>query len=362
MPHTPQRRSPGASATPSYGPVEPEQGTCAPGKALGRHQLFRPGPSADLSWGQRAALRTALVHPAGHVPAAAVEEDLQILEHLGLIEPIAPDGTYDPGLALAARWVLSAAGRIRAAATPRPRLIVVPCSMRKSGQAVAPAGEMYTGSYHLAARKAAFALCGEESRPLILSAKYGLLRLEDRILDYDLKAGQAGTVTAAGLRRQAHHLAVSGCRTTVLAGKQYAEIARHVWPDLHHPLAGARGIGDHLSYFAVRYGAGPRTAGSGPGLCPQARPTTLDTGTAAADQPSGGTVTYAPDTVAVRRLATQILLDHTRDIDFMSIGEAISGTPDTAGLDDEGFEALQRAVDDALHQATVQVSWPAEAA
>ncbi|MFD7554191.1 DUF6884 domain-containing protein [Streptomyces sp. NPDC059835] len=332
-------------------------------RGLGRHQLFRHRPSTGLSWGQRAALHAAAVHPAWHIPAAAAEDDLQILESLGLIEPITPGPSYGRGLALTPRWVLSSAGRNRVTLTPRPQLIVVPCSMRKSGQTVAPADEMYTGSYHLAARKAAFALSGEESRPLILSAKYGLLRLEDRILDYDLKAGQAGTVGGAALRRQAHHLAVSGCRTTVLAGKQYAELARHVWPDLHHPLAGARGIGDHLSYFAAQYGSSSsRTAGSGPGLCPQALPTTLDTGAAAADQPSGGTVTYTPDTATVRRLATQILLDHTRDIEFMSIGEAISDTPDTAGLDDHGLEALQRAVDDALRQATVQVSWPAEAA
>ncbi|MFE6272261.1 DUF6884 domain-containing protein [Streptomyces goshikiensis] len=252
---------------------------------LGRQQLFRHGPSTGLSWGQRAALHAGAVHPAGHIPAAASEHDLLLLESLGLIEPIIPGPSYGRGLALVPRWVLSTAGRSRATLTPRPQLIVVPCSTRKSGQTVAPAGEMYTGSYHLAARKAAFALSGEEIGPLILSAKYGLLRLEDRILDYDLKAGQTGTIGGAALRRQAHHLAVSGCRTTVLAGKQYAELARHVWPDLHHPLAGARGIGDHLSYFAAQYGSGPRTAGSGPGLCPQALPTTLDTGAAAADQP-----------------------------------------------------------------------------
>ncbi|MFE6272260.1 hypothetical protein ACFVQ9_26105 [Streptomyces goshikiensis] len=69
-------------------------------------------------------------------------------------------------------------------------------------------------------------------------------------------------------------------------------------------------------------------------------------------------MTYTPDTATVRRLATQILLNHTLEIEYMSIGETIWDTPDTAGLNDDDYEALQRAIDDAIKQATVQVSWP----
>ncbi|MER6442322.1 hypothetical protein ABT275_39240 [Streptomyces sp. NPDC001185] len=90
----------------------------------------------------------------------------------------------------------------------------------------------------------------------MLSAKFGLLRAEDRILHCDLRAGQHGTVAVDVLRHQAHALAVSGAEMTVLAGKAYAALARCAWPDLHHPLTGARGIGEHLAFFACLYRPG----------------------------------------------------------------------------------------------------------
>lgn len=131
---------------------------------------------------------------------------------------------------------------------------------------------MYCGSYHRAARRAANALAtGPYSQVLVLSAKFGLLQTGDRILHYDMRAGQHGTVTGEVLRRQAHYLAVSGAEATVLAGKAYAALARSAWPALHHPVDGARGIGDHLAFFASLYGPAGRGLRSRPtGLCPQA--------------------------------------------------------------------------------------------
>ncbi|MER0476954.1 DUF6884 domain-containing protein [Streptomyces sp. Edi2] len=230
-------------------------------------------PAGSMSWLQRAALASARVHHAGHVPAAIRGQELQALAHRGLVEAL-------PGIELvdlhrpciAAQFRITAAGRRRAEATPRPQLIVVPCASRKSDQAVAAAEQMYIGSYHLAARKAALAVIGSREQLLVLSAKFGLLRLSDHILAYDLTSGQPGTVGPQALREQAHHLAVTGCRVTVLAGLRYAALARHVWTDLHHPLAGARGIGDHLAYFATQYGppaearetTGGRTVSTGP--------------------------------------------------------------------------------------------------
>lgn len=210
---------------------------------------------AELTAGQRAGLHAAVRHPRGHLPPSVFVRDLVGLVDLGLAEPVPlqPEGAYTRS----PRCVVTGRGRERAAHEPNPRLILVPCSSAKAELPVAQAQEMYRGSYHRAARRAADVLAaGTDTQVLVISAKFGLLRSEDRILRYDLRAGQHGTVAGDALRRQAHFLAVSGAEVTVLAGKAYAALARGAWPDLRHPLAGARGIGDHLAFFASLYRPG----------------------------------------------------------------------------------------------------------
>ncbi|MFE7332560.1 DUF6884 domain-containing protein [Streptomyces sp. NPDC057565] len=140
----------------------------------------------------------------------------------------------------------------------RPRVVVVSCGGRKSttNQDVKiPAGDLYTGSYHRAARRAAEALSqgGQRARALILSAMWGLVSLHEPIAPYDLKAGEEGTVTGDQLRRQAAALGINEAHVTVLGGRAYVDLARHVWPDLTAPLEGSRGIGDHLARLADIY-------------------------------------------------------------------------------------------------------------
>ncbi|MFF8994015.1 DUF6884 domain-containing protein [Streptomyces sp. NPDC014983] len=215
-----------------------------------------------LTPGQRAGLHAAARHPHGYLPPSVVVRDLVGLVGLGLAEPLErqPDGAHTRS----PRCRITARGVRRVAREPRPRLILVPCSATKSPVPAAEVHEMYRGSYHRAARRAAQALVtGTDAQVLVISAKFGLLRDDDRILHYDLRAGQHGTVTGEVLRRQAHHLSVSGAQVTVLAGKTYAALARGAWRDLHHPLSHARGIGDHLAFFASLYGPGRRTAAPG---------------------------------------------------------------------------------------------------
>jgi hypothetical protein len=213
-----------------------------------------PGPAA-LTASQRSALQAAALHKEGHLPSALSRSDQVGLAELGLVDdlPASPEAETVAVHSRAPRCRITAAGRSRALQEPPARLWVVPCSAAKRDVAAAPAGEMYTGSYHLAARRAALACVSDASELVILSAKFGLVRLDDHILHYDLKAGRKGTVTGEVLRCQAHYLALSGAAVTVLAGKAYAELAREVWPGLHHPVADARGIGDHLAHFADLY-------------------------------------------------------------------------------------------------------------
>jgi hypothetical protein len=134
------------------------------------------------------------------------------------------------------------------------RLVIVPCGAAKLASA-APAGDMYTGSYHRACRRAAERLGG---RVLILSAKYGLLELAKPIEPYELRMGQPGSVDAATLRRQARTLGVDQVDDVViLAGRRYSDAACQVWPHARRPLDGTRGMGEQLARLAELARAGP---------------------------------------------------------------------------------------------------------
>ncbi|WP_329020518.1 DUF6884 domain-containing protein [Streptomyces sp. NBC_01601] len=215
------------------------------------------GACGELTAVQRAGLHTAAVHAEGHLPASLSNGDLQALAAAGLASPLTTRSRDDDAFSRAARFRITSAGRSRILQEPLPRVFVVPCSSAKASVPIAPAGEMYVGSYHRAARRAAQSQLGPGHHLVILSAKFGILRPEDHILRYDLRAGQHGTVAGPVLLRQAYHLALRAAEVTVFAGKAYAALARQVWPELTHPLSQARGIGDHLAFFAGLYACGP---------------------------------------------------------------------------------------------------------
>ena len=121
-------------------------------------------------------------------------------------------------------------------------LVVIPCSKAKLA-GIHAAENLYVGSYHRAARAAALRMTVPK-RVLILSARYGLIGLEDRIESYELTMGQRGSVTVTTLASQAEGLQGP---VVVLAGMAYTRMVLAVWPDAETPLAGSRGIGDHLA-------------------------------------------------------------------------------------------------------------------
>jgi len=119
-----------------------------------------------------------------------------------------------------------------------PPLVIVPCGARKRADAaLLPAGQLYTGSYHLACRRAATALTTPE-RTLILSGLHGLLPLDRAIAPYELRMGQPGSVTADQLRRQAEQLDLADERhVIVLAAPTSQWRCRCGW---RRPLRGRR--------------------------------------------------------------------------------------------------------------------------
>ncbi|MGW2725600.1 DUF6884 domain-containing protein [Streptomyces sp. NPDC001492] len=123
-------------------------------------------------------------------------------------------------------------------------VVVIPCSGAKLDRP-APAGEFYRGSLHTLCRRAADALTADGGTVLVLSARNGLVTLDQVLTPYDLRMGEPGSITAAELRDQAARLGIEDAQdVTVLAAAAYTAAARSVWPHATAPLEGSRGIGE----------------------------------------------------------------------------------------------------------------------
>lgn len=135
-----------------------------------------------------------------------------------------------------------------------PELIVITCGSRKLGHP-APAGDLYTGSYHRACRRAAEAL--RPDHLLILSSFYGLVALHEVIEPYDTAIEDSGSVTAEQLVQQARQRGVLELDpVVVLAGARHTALARKVWPHAVNPLQGVGGMGRQIAHLNALAGHG----------------------------------------------------------------------------------------------------------
>lgn len=126
-------------------------------------------------------------------------------------------------------------------------LVVIPCGGKKRKTAsFVEAATLYTGSYFRACLRAALALTTPD-RVRILSAKHGLLRLDEKIAPYDLRMGNGGAISHDRLDAQATGAGLREERdVVVLAGHDYARLALFVWPHAKVPLRGVGGLGFQL--------------------------------------------------------------------------------------------------------------------
>lgn len=109
---------------------------------------------------------------------------------------------------------------------------------------------MYVGSYHRACRKAADAL--QPDQLLILSARYGLLDLDDVIEPYDTAHGAADAITDQVLPKHATLRDIVRLDPVVaLGGARHVSLVRSIWPHARTPLAGTRGMGEQMARLAV---------------------------------------------------------------------------------------------------------------
>jgi hypothetical protein len=124
-----------------------------------------------------------------------------------------------------------------------------PCGSRKLDRP-ARAADLYIGSYHRACRKGADAL--RPDRLLILSARYGLLDLDDIVEPYDTPHGTTDAVTAQLILEQATLRDIVLLDPVVaLGGIRHVGLVRSVWPHARTPLAGTRGMGEQMARLAA---------------------------------------------------------------------------------------------------------------
>lgn len=132
-------------------------------------------------------------------------------------------------------------------------VVIVPCS---AGKALPPQGsfwwkpaeELYVGPYFTAAMTAAKALTAQGGQVLIMSAGFGLIRPDRLVHPYDYRVNAQDAAYRGWVRHQATNLlGVAGAEHVVLlAGGDYAKVARTVWPAALRPVAGVR-IWDQLA-------------------------------------------------------------------------------------------------------------------
>lgn len=125
--------------------------------------------------------------------------------------------------------------------------VIVPCSGKKLDHP-APARDLYQGSLYRLALGAATSIT-PPWRVLVLSAKYGFVRLEAELEPYDVTWDDDASADDDTLAMTA---AYHGVRNVVLLLPiAYAERARRIWPDAAWPLEGCAGIGEMRHRLAL---------------------------------------------------------------------------------------------------------------
>jgi hypothetical protein len=130
-------------------------------------------------------------------------------------------------------------------------VFIIPCSATKLGEA-APARDLYTSVYF---RQALAAAESQADRVLILSAKHGLLELDEVVAPYELRMGDPGSVGAETLAAQAVALGLDGADIYGMLPSSYFQ---PLWEALSSidtwvsPVyEGTGGIGDQKHVAAV---------------------------------------------------------------------------------------------------------------
>lgn len=128
--------------------------------------------------------------------------------------------------------------------------VIVACGAKKLDRA-ASARCLYVGPYFKACLAYALAIAKAKD-VFIISAKYGLVGLNDVIEPYDKRLEEPFSVTEFSLTTQAEQLGLLGTKVTVLGGRKYVGLCRKVWKKLEAPLEGKGGLGQQIKWMKER--------------------------------------------------------------------------------------------------------------
>jgi cytoplasmic iron level regulating protein YaaA (DUF328/UPF0246 family) len=112
--------------------------------------------------------------------------------------------------------------------------IIITCGSKKS---ITPsrAELMYLGSHFKRCLSWAKSKSSQD-KIFILSAKYGLLKLDQKINPYDLRMGQEGCVDFNFVKNQAIELNIIDNQIYSTAGKEYRNILDQVFKNIKYPF------------------------------------------------------------------------------------------------------------------------------
>jgi hypothetical protein len=135
-------------------------------------------------------------------------------------------------------------------------IVIIPCGAKKRS-VKSQAYAMYIGSYFKANLHYALSIAKKENI-YILSAKYGLLRLQDEISPYNIRMGQPGCVSGRFVKRQADEMGILEEDVICLGGRDYTSVMREIWPGCSTPLKGTGGMGKQMQWLKWNRGKIPQ--------------------------------------------------------------------------------------------------------
>lgn len=175
-------------------------------------------------------------------------------------------GTPQSGLSIIERSVEESQSAATGAITARFKklneksdFVIIPCGNTKLGTS-APASEFYTGSMFQDALRTARKLYTDD-RIYVLSAKHGLVTLDQVLEPYDLKLGDPGSIDAGVLAKQMDKFGIEGTVTSLMP-KMYDKLfteAAGSKVEIDHHFEGTRGIGDQKARLSKLRDSAPET-------------------------------------------------------------------------------------------------------
>ena len=115
-------------------------------------------------------------------------------------------------------------------------IAVITCGDSKR-QGVHKAKDLYVGPFFKMCLKYAQSIMPND-KIYILSAKWGLLKLDQEIENYNVKMGDPGSVLVSTLIIQSQELGIKDEAIIGVAGARYVSIMKKVWSEGKYPLTG----------------------------------------------------------------------------------------------------------------------------